>query len=85
MLNKCARTGTAQQKQYYLSLLLQFVPQYSHNVGMLIAISRGIYLFSSVEQLSLKDNSSLALLVGQLIQYLFREDSAQDESAYLVL
>jgi hypothetical protein len=72
VLNKCARAGTAQQKQYYLSILLQLIQPYIHNVGMLIAIARGVYLLSPQQELTGKGNPSLGLLLGSLLQYLFR-------------
>jgi hypothetical protein len=61
----------------YLLFLKEMVGKYAGNVGMLLAIARGVYTYSSSEELILSNEAGIgvpAVLASSLSAYLFRTD-----------
>ena len=88
ILTKSLRTSPTKAKAFYLSFLRESIEKYSSNIGMLIAISRGIYQLSPIPELALTNERGTGVplaMIASLTNYLLRDDSAQDEAAYLVL
>ena len=85
ILNKCLK-NLPQYQSHYACFLREIVSHYSNNVGMLIAIARGLYSYSSPNEYAIVNSLQGVpyLLVSSLVKYLLREDSAQMESAFLV-
>ncbi len=45
ILNKCLNSQPENQKQYYIMFLREMCGKYSSNIGMLIAIARGVHKY----------------------------------------
>lgn len=87
ILNKLVKKQPQSYKRQYLLFLRQMTQKYESNIGMLIALMRGLYSFSSQNQLQItEDYSNIPLpFLSSLVSYLYRNDSAQLESGYLIL
>lgn len=66
-------------KAEYLLFLRAMARKFAGNVGMLIALMRGFYTFSSEEELIIAEEGNTVPLhmVRNLLAYLSRNDSAQ--------
>lgn len=87
ILNKLIKNQTKTAQHDYLVFLRTMTQNYSDNIGMLIALMRGYYTYSNEDELLISQDCSSVpfLLLGNLLSYLYRNDSAQLESGYLII
>lgn len=78
VLNKLVKKQP-NSKGDYLLFLRSMSSKFADNIGMLIALMRGFYSFSSESDLIIAEEGSAVpfLLVRNLLSYLSRNDSAQ--------
>lgn len=87
ILNKLIKKQSKAAQNDYLIFLRAMTQKFSDNIGMLIALMRGYYTYLSDDELLVSQdcNNVPFLLLGNLLNYLYRNDSAQLESGYLII
>lgn len=87
ILNKLIKKQPKAAHQDYLIFLRTMTQKFHENIGMLVALMRGYYTYSNDDELLVSQdcNNVPFLLLGNLLSYLYRNDSAQLESGYLII